>query len=151
MYYVILTNTESGVIESSANNNILSIRDEVDMYDQRYEEVGVINDSYSSKRKSVKRYFQKEIPEIDIVDSQHEKESQCLKTIDLIGLLKEQLYLFSLYRFFKIYCFKLSNDMLIDLTKINFELNWGSSGLIGLHSYTGNDVVETFSGKSKRA
>ena len=46
MYYVILTDIESGVIESSANNNILS-----KVYDQRYEKVGVIDGgSYSSKR-----------------------------------------------------------------------------------------------------
>ena len=88
MYYVILTDIKSGVIESSANNNILSIRDVVDVYDQRYEEVGVIDGcSYSSKRQRLKRYLQNEIPEIDIVDSQHGKKSQCLATNDLKGLL----------------------------------------------------------------
>ena len=45
---------------------------------------------------------------------------------------------------------KWSNDMFIDLTKINVELHRRSSELIGLHSFTGNDVVEKFSGKSKR-
>ena len=84
MYFVILTDIESGVIESSANNNILSIRDVVDVYDQRYEEGGVIGGcSYSSKRQRLERYLQNEIPEIDIVDSQHGKESQCLITNDL--------------------------------------------------------------------
>ena len=46
------------------------------MYDQRYEEVGVIDGgSYSSKRQRLKRYLQNEIPEIGIVDFQHGKES----------------------------------------------------------------------------
>ena len=86
MYYVILTDIESGVIESSAN--ILSIRDVVDVYDQGYEEVGVIDGcSYSFKRQRLKRYLRNEIPEIDIVDSQHGKKSQCLTTNDLKGLL----------------------------------------------------------------
>ena len=57
------------------------------MYDQRYEEVGVIDGcSYSSKRQRLKRYLQNEISEIDIVDSQHGKKSQCLTTNDLKGL-----------------------------------------------------------------
>ena len=55
MYYVILTDIESSVMESSDNNNILSIRAVVDVYDQRYEDVGVIGGgSYSSKRQRLK-------------------------------------------------------------------------------------------------
>ena len=70
MYYVILIDIESGVIESSAINNMLPIRDVVDVYDRRYEEVGVIDDgSYSCKRQRLKRYLQNKISEIDIVDS----------------------------------------------------------------------------------
>ena len=46
---------------------------------------------------------------------------------------------------------KCSNGMLIDLTKINFELNQRANRLIGLHSFTGNDVVERFLGKSNKA
>ena len=44
MYYVILTDTESGVIDSSANNNILSVRDVVDVYDQRRTKTCMVRD-----------------------------------------------------------------------------------------------------------
>ena len=37
MFCIILSDNVSGVIESLANNNVLSIRDIVQVYDQRYE------------------------------------------------------------------------------------------------------------------
>ena len=42
------------------------------------------------------------------------------------------------------------NDMLIDLTKISIDLGRHAVGLIGLHAFTGCDIMEKFSGKSKQ-
>ena len=85
---MISTDIVSGVIDCIANNNILCRRDVVDVYDRRCEEMCILDDStYSSKRRRLKRYLEKDVPELDFVDSHNNTESQRIITNDMKDIL----------------------------------------------------------------
>ena len=88
IYHLILTDIVCGVAECIANNAMLTVRDVVNVYDRRCEEVGFIDDAtYASKRLRVKRYLLKQIPKLDFVDPPNKIESQRIITNDMKGLL----------------------------------------------------------------
>ena len=50
--------------------------------------MGILDDStYSSKRRRLKRYLEKEVPELDFVDSHNNTESQRIITNEMKGIL----------------------------------------------------------------